>query len=103
ARQTVRQTIQLAEAAKEGLSIFEYAPASIGALDLYALCWELFELSPEKVKTNVKALTSRTEIAGSVSAGSPAAMAGTTDAAGTTGTAETREPELASLGGGASG
>lgn len=54
AKQTVRQTIQLAEAAKEGLSIFEYAPASIGALDLYALCWELFELSPEKVKLNIK-------------------------------------------------
>lgn len=54
ARQTVRQTIQLAEAAKEGLSIFEYAPASIGALDLYALCFELFELSPEHVKANVK-------------------------------------------------
>jgi chromosome partitioning protein len=55
AKQTVRQTIQLAEAAKEGLSIFEYAPSSIGALDLYALCWELFELSPEKVKVNVQA------------------------------------------------
>ncbi|HKP96403.1 MAG TPA: ParA family protein [Fibrobacteria bacterium] len=55
ARQTVRQTIQLAEAAREGLSIFEYAPASIGALDLYALCWELFELSPEKVKMKVQA------------------------------------------------
>jgi chromosome partitioning protein len=54
ARQTVRQTIQLAEAAKEGLSIFEYAPASIGSLDLYALCWELFELSPEKVRLNVR-------------------------------------------------
>jgi len=94
ARQTVRQTIQLAEAAKEGLSIFEYAPASIGALDLYALCWELFELSPEKVKTNVKALASRIEIAGSVSAGSPVDTVDTT---------ETREPELASLGGGASG
>jgi chromosome partitioning protein len=54
ARQTVRQTIQLAEAAKEGLSIFEYAPASSGALDLYALCFELFELSPERVKANVR-------------------------------------------------
>jgi chromosome partitioning protein len=55
ARQTIRQTIQLAEAAREGLSIFEYAPASIGALDLYALCWELFELSPEQVKSNIQA------------------------------------------------
>src|SRR3954468_15269437 len=55
AKQTVRQTIQLAEAAREGLSIFEYAPASIGALDLYALCWELFELSPDMVKLNVQA------------------------------------------------
>jgi chromosome partitioning protein len=55
AGQTIRQTIQLAEAAREGLSIFEYAPASIGALDLYALCWELFELSPERVRLNVRA------------------------------------------------
>ena len=54
ARQTVRQTIQLAEAAREGLSIFEYAPASIGALDLYALCFELFDLSPDLVKANVR-------------------------------------------------
>ncbi len=61
ARQTVRQTIQLAEAAKEGLSIFEYAPSSIGALDLYALCWELFDLSPEKVKLNVQARVSKDE------------------------------------------
>ncbi len=50
ARQTVRQTIQLAEAAREGLSIFEYAPVSIGALDMYGLCWELFDLTQEKVK-----------------------------------------------------
>jgi cellulose biosynthesis protein BcsQ len=42
AKQTIRQTIQLAEAAREGLSIFEYAPASIG-------------LSPDKVKLNVRA------------------------------------------------
>jgi chromosome partitioning protein len=55
ARQTVRQTIQLAEAARAGLSIFEYAPASIGAIDLYALCFELFDLSPEKVKAQVQA------------------------------------------------
>jgi cellulose biosynthesis protein BcsQ len=57
AKQTVRQTIQLAEAARAGLSIFEYAPASIGALDLYALCFELFELSPETVKAQVAART----------------------------------------------
>lgn len=50
ARQKVRQTIQMAEAAKEGLSIFEYAPTCTGALDLYNLCWELFELSPERVR-----------------------------------------------------
>lgn len=61
AKQTVRQTIQLAEAAKEGLSIFEYAPASIGALDLYALCWELFELSPEKVRLNIQSRGLRPE------------------------------------------
>jgi chromosome partitioning protein len=61
AKQTIRQTIQLAEAAREGLSIFEYAPASIGALDLYALCWELFELSPDKVKLNVQARSVKPE------------------------------------------
>jgi chromosome partitioning protein len=61
AKQTIRQTIQLAEAAREGLSIFEYAPSSIGALDLYALCWELFELSPEKVKLNVQARSVKPE------------------------------------------
>lgn len=55
AKQTVRQTIQLAEAARAGLSIFEYAPASIGALDLYALCFELFNLSPDQVKAQVAA------------------------------------------------
>ena len=54
AAQTIRQTIQLAEAAREGLSIFEYAPASIGALDFYALCFELFELTPEKVKRKLE-------------------------------------------------
>jgi len=55
AKQAVRQTIHLAEAARAGLSIFEYAPASSGALDLYALCFELFDLSPEKVKERVQA------------------------------------------------
>lgn len=55
AKQAVRQTIHLAEAARAGLSIFEYAPASSGALDLYALCFELFDLSPEKVKAQVQA------------------------------------------------
>ncbi|MBW8887763.1 MAG: ParA family protein [Fibrobacteres bacterium] len=57
AKQAVRQTIHLAEAARAGLSIFEYAPASSGALDLYALCFELFDLSPEKVKERVLART----------------------------------------------
>ncbi len=50
AKQRVRLTIQLAEAAREGQCIFEYAPASIGAMDMYSLCWELFELSPDRVK-----------------------------------------------------
>lgn len=54
ARQKVRLTIQLAEAAREGLSIFEYAPACTGALDLYALCFELFSLSPDKVKAHAQ-------------------------------------------------
>jgi hypothetical protein len=55
AKQKVRLTIQLAEAAKEGLSIFEYAPASIGALDMYALCFELFRITPEQVKALAQA------------------------------------------------
>jgi chromosome partitioning protein len=55
AKQAVRQTIHLAEAARAGLSIFEFAPASSGALDLYALCFELFALSPEQVKARVRA------------------------------------------------
>lgn len=55
ASQAVRQTIHLAEAARAGRSIFEYAPASSGALDLYALCFELFELAPDKVKARVEA------------------------------------------------
>jgi len=50
AHQKIRLTIQLAEAAQAGLSIFEYAPASSGALDLFALCFELFDLSPERIK-----------------------------------------------------
>jgi hypothetical protein len=54
AKQAVRQTIHLAEAARAGLSIFEFAPASSGALDLYALCFELFALSPEQVKARVR-------------------------------------------------
>ncbi len=54
AKQKVRLTIQLAEAAREGLSVFEYAPASTGALDMYALCFELFRISPERIKTFVQ-------------------------------------------------
>jgi hypothetical protein len=54
ARQKVRLTIQLAEAAREGLSVFEYAPACTGALDLYALCFELFKISPEQVKAHAQ-------------------------------------------------
>ncbi len=54
AKQAVRQTIHLAEAARAGLSIFEFAPASSGALDLYALCFELFALSPDQVKARVR-------------------------------------------------
>jgi chromosome partitioning protein len=71
AKQTVRQTIQLAEAAQAGLSIFEYAPASIGSLDLYALCWELFELSPEKVRLNVLARGGSSTGSGAGSAPAP--------------------------------
>ncbi len=56
AKQRVRLTIQLAEAANEGRSVFEYAPASIGALDLYSLCFELFQLSPERVRAAAESL-----------------------------------------------
>ncbi len=55
AKQRIRQTIHFAEAARKGLSLFEYAPASPGALDLFSLCWELFELSVEKVKPALEA------------------------------------------------
>lgn len=55
AKQKVRLTIQLAEAAREGLSVFEYAPASTGALDLYALCFELFQLAPDRVRAHAQA------------------------------------------------
>ncbi len=56
ARQKIRLTIQLAEAAHAGRSVFEYAPASIGALDLYSLCFELFQLSPERVRAAAESL-----------------------------------------------
>ncbi len=99
ARQTVRQTIQLAEAAREGLSIFEYAPASIGALDLYALCFELFDLSPDKVKAQVAARLaaagSAAAMASATAAGAPAEAGphGTlADAAGTAELDEARDP-----------
>jgi chromosome partitioning protein len=68
AKQAVRQTIHLAEAARAGLSIFEFAPASSGALDLYALCFELFALSPDQVKARVR---SREETAGIAAGAEP--------------------------------
>lgn len=54
AKQKVRLTIQLAEAAQRGLSIFEYAPTSTGAVDMYALCFELFELSADRIRSGAK-------------------------------------------------
>jgi chromosome partitioning protein len=50
ARQRVRLTIDLAEAARAGLSVFEHAPTSLAAIDLFALCFELFGLSPESIR-----------------------------------------------------
>jgi len=62
ARQRVRLTIDLAEAARAGVSIFEHAPASLAAQDLYALCYELFGLSAESVREKIQSL-SRAEAA----------------------------------------
>jgi chromosome partitioning protein len=53
AKQRVRLTIDLAEAARAGLSVFEHAPASLAAIDLYALCFELFGLSPEAIRARM--------------------------------------------------
>ena len=54
ARQKVRLTIDFAEAARLGLSVFEHAPASSSALDMYALCFELFGLSAETVHSKIR-------------------------------------------------
>jgi len=54
ARQKVRLTIDFAEAARLGLSVFEHAPASSSALDMYALCFELFGLSAENVQGRMR-------------------------------------------------
>lgn len=54
ARQKVRLTIDFAEAARLGLSIFEHAPASAAAMDMYALCFELFGLSSETVLGKIR-------------------------------------------------
>ena len=54
AKQKVRLTIDFAEAARLGLSVFEHAPASSSALDMYALCFELFGLSAEAVQQKMR-------------------------------------------------
>jgi chromosome partitioning protein len=54
ARQRVRLTIDVADAARAGKSIFEYAPASLAAVDMYALCFELFGLSAEIVRERTR-------------------------------------------------
>jgi len=56
AKQKVRLTIDFAEAARIGLSVFEHAPASSSAMDMYALCFELFGLSAESVGKRMKEL-----------------------------------------------
>jgi chromosome partitioning protein len=64
ATQRIRQTIQMAEATRQGMSLFQYDPASLGAQDLFALCFELFQLDPEVVKARVgieKALSPQEE------------------------------------------
>jgi chromosome partitioning protein len=48
AQQVVRQSISLAEASSQRKSIFEFAPTSIGALDLFALSWEVFGVENRK-------------------------------------------------------
>lgn len=53
AKQRVRLTIDLAEAARAGLSVFEHAPTSLAALDMFALCFELFGLSPEAIRARM--------------------------------------------------
>jgi chromosome partitioning protein len=58
ARQKIRLTIDLAEAARAGLSVFEHAPASSAAQDLYALCFELFGLSSESVRNRIRSRVS---------------------------------------------
>ncbi len=54
ARQKVRLTIDFAEAARLGLSVFEHAPASSSALDMYALCFELFGLSATAIQDKMR-------------------------------------------------
>ena len=63
ARQRVRLTIDLAEAARAGLSVFEHAPTSLAAMDLYALCFELFGLSAEKVRDRMKERANEEKVA----------------------------------------
>jgi len=58
AKQKVRLTIDFAEAARIGLSVFEHAPASSSAMDMYALCFELFGLSADSVAKRMKEIAS---------------------------------------------
>ncbi len=58
AKHKVRLTIDFAEAARIGLSVFEHAPASSSAMDMYALCFELFGLSAESVAKRMKEIAS---------------------------------------------
>ncbi len=54
AKQKVRLTIDFAEAARSGLSVFEHAPASAAALDMYSLCFELFGMSAETIHEKIR-------------------------------------------------
>ncbi len=57
AKQKVRLTIDFAEAARSGLSVFEHAPASSAALDMYSLCFELFGMSAETIHEKIRERT----------------------------------------------
>lgn len=58
AKRKVRLTIDFAEAARLGLSVFEHAPASSSAIDMYALCFELFGLSADAVAKRMREVVS---------------------------------------------
>ena len=42
--------------------VVQLTPASTGALDLYALCFELFQLAPERVRAHAQAQANRVNV-----------------------------------------